>query len=47
MITARKIMPKNTEGAAATVKWGRLIEAVATRRIARRLSCFSSILRRA
>ncbi|MGA8291894.1 MAG: sigma factor [Rhodoplanes sp.] len=32
MITARKIMPKNTEGAAATVKWGRLIEAVATRR---------------
>ena len=25
-------MPKNTEGAAATVKWGRLIEAVATRR---------------
>ena len=32
MITARKIMPKNAEGAAATVKWGRLIEAVANRR---------------
>lgn len=32
MITARKIMPTNEEGAAATVKWGRLIEAVATRR---------------
>ena len=32
MVTARKIMPKNAEGAAATVKWGRLIEAVASRR---------------
>ena len=32
MITPRKIMPTNGEGAAATVEWGRLIEAVATRR---------------
>lgn len=32
MITPRKIMPTNGEGAAATVEWGRLIEAVASRR---------------
>jgi RNA polymerase sigma-70 factor (ECF subfamily) len=32
MITPRKIMPTNGEGAAAAVEWGRLIEAVATRR---------------
>ena len=32
MITPRKIMPTNGERAAATVEWGRLIEAVATRR---------------
>jgi RNA polymerase sigma-70 factor (ECF subfamily) len=32
MITARKIMPPTEEGVAATVKWGHLIEAIATRR---------------
>ena len=32
MITPRKIMPTNGEAAAAAVEWGRLIEAVASRR---------------
>ena len=32
MITPRKIMPTNGEGAAAAVEWGRPIEAVASRR---------------